>query len=96
MDKRASRNIMAHKNAIWFVLDDISNGLVLISKWDHDGSTGRSGYKQRSLKDASDNNIFITAIVPIQLYSTKTSGDKLILWQNPRPSDLLLFHLDTV
>jgi len=37
------------------------------------------------LEDASDN-IFITSVVPLQLYSTKTSGDKLILWRNPRPS----------
>jgi len=29
---------------------------------------------------------FITSVVPAQLYSIKTSGDKLILWQNPRPS----------
>ena len=86
MDKRVSRIIMAHKSATWFVLDDISKGSVLISKWDCDGSTGHSEYKQRSLEVASDNNIFITSAVPLQLYSTKTSGDKLILWQNPRPS----------
>jgi hypothetical protein len=86
MGKRASRFIMAHKNAIWFVLDDISKGLVLISKWNCDGSTGHSEYKQRSLEDASDPNIFITSVVPLQLHSIKTSGDKLILWQNPRPS----------
>jgi hypothetical protein len=36
------------------------------------------------LEDASDNNIFIISVVPLQLYST--SGDKLFLWQNPRPS----------
>jgi len=77
---------MAHKNATWFFLDDISKGTALISKWDCDGSTGHSEYKQRSLEDASDNNIFITSVVPLQLYSTKTYGDKLILWQNPRPS----------
>jgi len=38
------------------------------------------------LEGASDNNIFITSVVPLQLYSTKTSGDKRFLWQNPRPS----------
>jgi hypothetical protein len=38
------------------------------------------------LEDASDNNIFIISVVPLQLYSPKTSGDKLYLWQNPRPS----------
>jgi len=33
--------------------------IVLISKWGCDGSAERSEYKQRSLEDASDNNIFI-------------------------------------
>jgi hypothetical protein len=45
-----------------------------------------SEYKQRSLGDASDSDIFITSLVYFQLYATKTSGDKFILWQNPRPS----------
>ena len=30
--------------------------------------------------------IFITSLVPFQLYSTKPSGDKFILWQNLMPS----------
>jgi hypothetical protein len=29
---------------------------------------------------------FFTSVVPLKLYSTKTSGDKFILWHNPRPS----------
>jgi hypothetical protein len=60
---------MAHKNTVWFVLDDISKGLVLISKRDCNGSTVHGKYKQRPLEDASDSNIFITSVVPLQLYS---------------------------
>jgi hypothetical protein len=40
------------------------------------------------LEDVSDNDIFVTSVVPLQLYPTKTSGDKIILWQNPRPSSV--------
>lgn len=31
---------------------------------------------------------FITLVLPLPLYSTKTSADKIILWQNPRPSSV--------
>ena len=44
--------------------------------------------QQRSLEDVSDSDIFITSVVPLQLYSTKISGDKIVLWQNPRPSSV--------
>jgi len=45
-----------------------------------------SEYKQRSLEDDNDGDIFITNVVPLQLYSTKTSGNKFILWQDLRRS----------
>jgi hypothetical protein len=38
------------------------------------------------LEDANDSDIFITNVVPLQLYSTKISGNKFILWQDPRRS----------
>jgi hypothetical protein len=89
MDRTASRIIKAQKKkVIGIVLDDISKEFVLISKWDCDGSTGHSEYKQRSLEDISDSDIFVTSVVPVQLHATKTSGDKIILWQNPRPSSV--------
>jgi hypothetical protein len=77
---------MAKKNATDFVLDNISQEFFLVSKWGCGGSTGRSEYKQWSLENASDSDIFITSVVPLKLYSTKTSGDKFIPWHNPRPS----------
>jgi hypothetical protein len=40
------------------------------------------------LGDVSDSDTFITSVAPLQLYSTKISGDKIILWQNPRPSSV--------
>jgi hypothetical protein len=63
----------------------MSKEFVLTSKWGCDGSTRHSEYMQRSLEDVSDRDIFVTSVFPLQLYSTKSSGDKIILWQNPRP-----------
>jgi hypothetical protein len=45
------------------------------------------------LEDVSDSDVFVTSVVPLQLYSTKSSGDKIILWQNPRPSSVRYCHL---
>jgi len=53
---------------------------------------GYSKYKPHSLEDDSDSDIFITSVVPLQLHSTKTSGDKIIHWQNPRPSSVRYCH----
>jgi hypothetical protein len=41
------------------------------------------------LEDVSDSDIFVTSVVPLQLYSTKSSGDKIILWKDPRPSSVM-------
>ena len=74
-DTTASRIIMPQKITIYFVLDEISKEFFVISKWGCDVSIGQSGYKQRSLEDASDSDTFTTSVVPLQLYSIKTSGD---------------------
>jgi len=60
VDKLASRIIIAQKSALNLFLDDIVKEFLLISKWVWDGSTGHSEYKQRSLEDATDSDIFIT------------------------------------
>jgi len=38
------------------------------------------------LEDANDSDFLITNVVPLQLYSTKTSGNQFIYWQDPRRS----------
>lgn len=59
---------------------------VLLSKWGCDGSSGQSEYKQRfSDQNLSDSHVFLSSLVPIQLYYT-IEGEKIIIWQNPRPS----------
>jgi hypothetical protein len=85
VDELASRIIIAQKNALNLFLDDIMKEFLLISKWVWDGSTGHSKYKQRSLEDATDSDIFITSVVHLQLYSARASGDTVIIWQNSMP-----------
>jgi len=61
----------------------------LICKWGCDGTSGQSRYKQKFTNDGSksDDNIFFTSIVPLQLISTnQETNATLIVWKNPRPS----------
>lgn len=64
------------------------NNLHLISKWGCDGSSGHSLYKQVfATSQQSDSDLFMTCLVPLQLYAlSESDGKKKILWQNPRPS----------
>lgn len=60
----------------------------MIFKWGCDGSSGHSRYKQNLLHcESSDEYLFSIFIVPLQLYTyQKKSLNKLVLWQNDRPS----------
>ena len=65
--------------------DGKTKKLVLVSKWGCDGSTGHSQYKQKaSSENLSDNDLFLSSVVPLPLHLEKDSNT--ILWQNPRPS----------
>jgi hypothetical protein len=87
VDRTASRIIMAQKMPeilFWttFLKDSVSfrNGFAM-------EALETANKKQRSLEDASDSDIFVTSVVPLKMYSRKTSGDKFILWHNPTPSE---------
>ncbi|KAK9721246.1 hypothetical protein QE152_g21639 [Popillia japonica] len=58
-------------------------------KFECDGSSGQSQYKQSftsATHNAGDSKVFISSIVPLQLYAkTLHNQEKIILWQNPRP-----------
>lgn len=61
-----------------------NSDLLLICKWGFDGSSGHSTYKQKfSNVAATDEFIFLTALVPVQLIEQKT---KRVLWKNPTAS----------
>ena len=56
---------------------------TLICKWGFDGTSGHSEYKQKfSSPDISDQSIFCTTLVPLQM----KSDNDTILWKNPVPS----------
>lgn len=67
---------------------NIFNNLHLVSKWGCDGSSGHSLYKQVfTASQQSDTDLFMTCVVPLQLYAiAESDGKRIILWQNPRSS----------
>lgn len=60
----------------------------LICKWGCDGSSGQSVYKQKFTEDGkSDENVFFTSLVPLQLVcKDHESNTEIVVWKNPRPS----------
>lgn len=61
--------------------------LVFIFKWGSDGSSGFTMFKQTSIDPTlNDTHLYVTSVVPLQLYQKGLDGQKKIVWQNPRPS----------
>lgn len=62
--------------------------MKLICKWGCDGSSGQSEYKQKFAdENSSDEHVFFTSLVPLQLLSVDCeSNSKIVIWKNPRPS----------
>jgi hypothetical protein len=45
---------------------------VFVSKWGCDRTSGQSQYKQNATDQGfSDNNLFLTSMLPLQLYASK-------------------------
>lgn len=59
--------------------------LILICKWDFDGASNQSNYKQCMNADEDDSSVFMCCFVPLQLMC----GDDLV-WENPKPSSTML------
>lgn len=68
--------------------------LELIVKWDFDGSSGHSQYKQNASSDlnVSDRYLFATWLVPLQLRYMSPNGNISVLWNNPRPSSVRYYR----
>ena len=69
------------------VLKDCTR-LILIYKAVFDGATGKSVYKQQSDGTSelnTDESLFITCLVPLELYCFKDDKKKVV-WRNPKPS----------
>lgn len=64
------------------------NNLTLICKWGFDGASGQASYNLKTNDpNLDDRAIFMTSLVPLQIYTcSENSQQKIIVWQNPRPS----------
>ena len=85
LDHTVLRIIEQEKDTVTEVLqvqEDDKLSLTLICKWGFDGSSGHSPYKQKFCSDASDESMFCTTFVPLQVRTTNNS----VIWQNPVPS----------
>lgn len=79
--------IQLQKSVLLRLTDKQLKNLVLVVKWGYDGSTGHSQYKQRyEATGSGDGDLFLTSLVPLQLYFEQPGKEKIIVWQNPRPS----------
>ena len=86
LDHTALRIIEDQKEQITEVVEKLDAAeqlaCTLTCKWGFDGSSGQSQYKQKfSSTDTSDDSLFCTTLVPLQL-----KYKEQILWNNPVPS----------
>lgn len=90
LDHTAVRLIQVQEPVLSMTEEKHLKSLMLLSKWGFDGSSGQSQYKQRTeQEDFSDSDIFFTSLVPLQLYFIDEKSEKVVLWQNPKPSSTL-------
>ena len=81
--EHTSRRLLEAKSAS--ELESLDSELTLIVKWGCDGSSGHSSYKQNfTIEGCSDESIFLTSMVPLQIHSTKNKTKSS--WLNPRPA----------
>lgn len=87
LDHTASRIIDSQEDVLNRFNNEELSSLILISKWGFDGSTGHSEYSQKSDNEYSDQDLFVSSMVPLQLFAEKADnrGTK-ILWHNSRPA----------
>lgn len=85
LDHTAERILFLQREVIdTFTMENVRN-MHLICKWGCDGSSEQSIYKQKFTEDGkSDENVFSTSFVPLQLVCE--SNTEIVVWKNPRPS----------
>lgn len=88
LDHTTYRIIQLQADVIDTLNSEILQKLVLHCKWGCDGSSGQSVYKQKfDEAGKSDESIFYTSLVPLQLiYNNHETDEGTIVWKNPRPS----------
>lgn len=87
LDSTTTRLALVQQEAFLQLAEKKVSSLEFIHKWGFDGSSGQQQYKQKfSDQTVSDQNLFLTSIVPIQLSGQVHIANKIILWHNPRVS----------
>lgn len=88
LDHTTSRILLTQLDVIKCLTDQQLENLFLICKWGCDGSSGQSRYKQKfSDESKTDESVFFTSIVPLQLtHTNKVTNKTTVIWKNPRPS----------
>lgn len=88
LNHTAERILITQSDVLLKLDTDNLKHMKLICKWGCDGTSGQSTFKQKFFDDdgtKTDENIFFTSLVPLQLYNEK-SNEKTVIWKNPRPS----------
>ncbi|XP_029164495.1 uncharacterized protein LOC114935764 [Nylanderia fulva] len=88
LDHTAQRILLLQREVIGTLSIENIKNLHLTCKWGCDGSSGHSVYKQKfNEAGISDENVFFTSFVPLQLVCKDEKLDTdLVIWQNPRTS----------
>ena len=91
LDHTATRLLQVQEPVLCQLEENNVDSFILLSKWGFDGSSGHSQYKQRAQReDFPYYNVFFTSMVPLQLYYMNCKSQKIVVWQNPKPSSTLL------
>lgn len=88
LNHTSGRIILLHMEVIKTLSEKQRENLILIVKWGCDGSSGHNEYKHKlDDENDSDEHIFFTSLVPLQLLHIDTTTMKsAVVWKNPRPS----------
>lgn len=88
LDHTIDRIILCQTEVLKSLSEEQLQNLTLIVKWGCDGSSGHSEYKHKlDENSASDESIFFTSCVPLQLVCKNTTNtETTVVWKNPRPS----------
>ena len=88
--QHTSRRILESKSES--ELEALDSHLTLVAKWGCDGSSGHSKYKQNfGVEGCSDENLFLTSMVPLQIYCG--DDESKCVWLSPRPASTRLCRL---
>lgn len=88
LDHTIERIILYQTEVIRTLPEEELKNLIFYGKWGCDGSSGHSVFKQKlDENSSSDESIFFTSFVPLQLKHEDVSTKKVtVVWKNPRTS----------